>query len=385
MFIPRFSELVAPLTALTGKGTPFQWGAEQKEAFEVLKVLPIRAPILTQWDHEKATFPEADCSGYALGGTLTQSNGRGQRKAVAFHSQKLNLAERNYSIHDKEMLEIIKCLEQWDAELRSCPEFTILTDHRNLQYFMTRQKFRDSTAALNNIQSANRWKHGTVESRSLGLPQGICRIHAKELGKMVILCPSRLKQQAKFHKGLSLFFITHGYHLSPIEIVQTHNPAHSEEKRAESYLSRLQKIQEFSQSAMAAAQQQQEFHANSERSASESYRVGDRVWLSYEHYESDRPKKKMDWLRGKYTVSKVLGSHNVELAGLPRSISNVFHVDQHRRASGDPLPAQELHDEQPPPITIIDGEEEQFVDEILCARTIKRGNGSRILVLVTWK
>ncbi|KAI0999983.1 hypothetical protein K3495_g8215 [Podosphaera aphanis] len=146
MFIPRFSELAAPLTALTGKGTPFQWGAEQKEAFENLKVLFTRAPILTQWDHEKATFLEANCSGYALGGTLTQSDGRGQRKAVAFHSQKLNPAERNYPIHDKEMLAIIKCLEQWDAEQRSCPGFTILTDHRNLQYFMTRQKLSERQA-----------------------------------------------------------------------------------------------------------------------------------------------------------------------------------------------------------------------------------------------
>ncbi|KAI0993154.1 hypothetical protein K3495_g15030 [Podosphaera aphanis] len=93
----------------------------------------------------------------------------------------------------------------------------------------------------------------------------------------------------------------------------------------------------------------------------------------------------MDWLRGKYTVSKVLGSHNVELAGLPKNISNVFHVDQIRRASDDPLPAQELHDEQPPPITTADGEEEQYVEEILCARTVKRGKGSRRLVLVRWK
>ncbi|KAI0991025.1 hypothetical protein K3495_g17162 [Podosphaera aphanis] len=93
----------------------------------------------------------------------------------------------------------------------------------------------------------------------------------------------------------------------------------------------------------------------------------------------------MDWLRGKYTISKVLGSHNVELAGLPKNISNVFHVDQLRRAFDDPLPAQELHDEQPPPITTLDGEEEHHVEEILCARTIKRGRGNRRVVLVKWK
>lgn len=62
----------------------------------------------------------------------------GEKKLVAFYSQKLLPAERNYPIHDKEMLAIVRCLEQWDAELRSCTSFTILTDHKNLEYFMTR-------------------------------------------------------------------------------------------------------------------------------------------------------------------------------------------------------------------------------------------------------
>jgi len=51
---------------------------------------------------------------------------------VAFHSQRLTSAERNYPIYDKEILAIIRYLEQWDAELRSCEEFAIFTDHRNL-------------------------------------------------------------------------------------------------------------------------------------------------------------------------------------------------------------------------------------------------------------
>lgn len=153
-----------------------------------------------------------------------------------------------------------------------------------------------------------------------------------------------LNNRPNTRTGLSPFFVTHGYHLSPIEIIQTENSPNSEQKRADNYLSRLQEIQEFSQSAMAAAQQQQEFHANTKRSASELYREGDKVWLSYEHYESDRPKRKMDWLRGKYIVSKEL-----------------------------------------PPITTAEREEEQYVDEILCARTVKRGRGSRRMVLVRWK
>lgn len=159
----------------------------------------------------------------------------------------------------------------------------------------------------------------------------------------------------------------------------------SEEKRAEVFLSRLKEIEEFSQSTMAAIQQRQEFYANQKRAAPECFRVGDKVWVNYENYKTNRPKKKMDWLRGKYTVSKVIGSHNVELTGLPRNITPVFHVDQLRRAAEDPLPGQYLHDEQPPPIETVEGGDEQYVDEILCARTEKRGRGSRRLVLVKWR
>jgi hypothetical protein len=34
------------------------------------------------------------------------------------------------------LLAIIRCLEEWDAELRSVKSFTVLIDHKNLEYFM---------------------------------------------------------------------------------------------------------------------------------------------------------------------------------------------------------------------------------------------------------
>lgn len=45
-------------------------------------------------------------------------------------------AECNYEIYDKELLAIIKSLEEWRPELQGTQEpFKILTDHKKLEYF----------------------------------------------------------------------------------------------------------------------------------------------------------------------------------------------------------------------------------------------------------
>jgi len=49
--------------------------------------------------------------------------------------------ERNYKIHDKEMLAIIRGLESWRHLLEGAQsKFEIWTDHKNLEYFMKAQK-----------------------------------------------------------------------------------------------------------------------------------------------------------------------------------------------------------------------------------------------------
>lgn len=49
-------------------------------------------------------------------------------------------AERNYEIYDKEMLTVIHALEDWRHDLEGLPQpFTIVTDHRNLEYWRTAQ------------------------------------------------------------------------------------------------------------------------------------------------------------------------------------------------------------------------------------------------------
>ena len=49
-------------------------------------------------------------------------------------------AERNYEIHDREMLAIIEALKDWQHFLEGLPNpFEIVTDHSNLQYWRTAQ------------------------------------------------------------------------------------------------------------------------------------------------------------------------------------------------------------------------------------------------------
>ena len=56
-------------------------------------------------------------------------------------SKSLSLVERNYEIHDKEMLAIMRVLEEWRHFLEGAQlKFEIWTDHKNLEYFQTLKK-----------------------------------------------------------------------------------------------------------------------------------------------------------------------------------------------------------------------------------------------------
>ena len=80
---------------------------------------------------------EADASNYATGGVLLIKCPDEKWRLVAFISKSLSNTERNYEIHDKEMLVVIRYLEAWRHFLEGATiKFEIWTDHKNLKYFM---------------------------------------------------------------------------------------------------------------------------------------------------------------------------------------------------------------------------------------------------------
>ena len=97
--------------------------------------------VLAAPDLDKELRVEADALNYITGEVLSMKCSDDLWRLVAFISKSLSDTERNYKIHDKEMLAIVKCLEAWRYFLEgTIVKFEIWTDHKNLEYFMKVQK-----------------------------------------------------------------------------------------------------------------------------------------------------------------------------------------------------------------------------------------------------
>ena len=84
---------------------------------------------------------KTDASKYATGAVLTQLDSNGDRHPISFISKTFSPAERNYEIHDQELLAIIRALEEWRHYIQGSPHTTIiLSDHKNLTYYHEAKK-----------------------------------------------------------------------------------------------------------------------------------------------------------------------------------------------------------------------------------------------------
>ena len=136
-FIEGFAMVARPLHDLVKKDKKWDWTEREEKAFEELKERFTKEPVLAAPDIDKKMRMEVDASDYATGGVLSMECEDGLWRPVAFLSKSLNETERNYEIHDKEMLAIIRGLEAWRHLLEGAQtKFEIWTDHKNLEYFM---------------------------------------------------------------------------------------------------------------------------------------------------------------------------------------------------------------------------------------------------------
>jgi RNase H-like domain found in reverse transcriptase/Reverse transcriptase (RNA-dependent DNA polymerase) len=134
-FVRNFSTIAGPLTNLTRKDVAFEWTPAQEAAFTQLKEALMNTPILRNSDSTLPFDVQTDASETGVGAVLQQKSKDGTRP-VAYMSRKLHAAEKNYTVHERELLAVVDALREWRPYFLG-HKFVLKTDHRLLQHLQT--------------------------------------------------------------------------------------------------------------------------------------------------------------------------------------------------------------------------------------------------------
>ena len=146
-FIEGFESIARLLHDMVKKDKNWEWTEKQEKTFKELKEQFTKEPVLVAPDLDKKMRMEVDALDYVTGRVLSMECEDGLWRLVVFLSKSLNETERNYKIHDKEMLAIIQRLERWRHLLEEVQsKFEIWMDYKNLEYFMKAQKLNQRQA-----------------------------------------------------------------------------------------------------------------------------------------------------------------------------------------------------------------------------------------------
>ncbi|KAL0188269.1 hypothetical protein M9458_015368, partial [Cirrhinus mrigala] len=135
-FIKDYSSITAPLTSLLrGKPKSLCWNPSAHEAFQLKRIFST-APLLHHPDPELPFTVEVDASTTGVGAALSKAVGDPPLlHPCVYYSRKPSPAEQNYDVGNRELLAIKLALEEWRHWLEGSKHpFTIITDHKNLQY-----------------------------------------------------------------------------------------------------------------------------------------------------------------------------------------------------------------------------------------------------------
>ena len=120
-FIKDYAIISRPMVDLTCKDVIFNFGDKEKASFEALKAAFTTAPVLQYADQDHEFRLETNMSEFTVGGVISVKCDDGEFRPVAYMSHSMTPPERNYPIHDKEMLAIIKATEAWCHYLEATP------------------------------------------------------------------------------------------------------------------------------------------------------------------------------------------------------------------------------------------------------------------------
>ncbi|KAG3123573.1 hypothetical protein PI126_g23641 [Phytophthora idaei] len=132
-YVENYAGEIDPLSQLLKKEAEWKWTAECQQAFDAVKQGLTEAPILAVADQDRLFHVVCDASDFAIGCALIQHDHEGCDRVVYYQSRQLKPAERNYPVHDKELLAMKYALAKFRVYLLGSGPFVVYTDHASLR------------------------------------------------------------------------------------------------------------------------------------------------------------------------------------------------------------------------------------------------------------
>ena len=165
-FVPKFADIARPLTNLTKLDVPYEWTNRCQEAFEFLKQMLLKEPILKYPDPSKPYTLFTDASKFAWACVLTQEyehefDGKKRKilHPITYMSGLFKGSQINWATLTKEAYAIYISVKKLDHYIQDA-EVTLRSDHLPLKSFLQKNTMNtkvnnwaiDITSRCRNIQ-----------------------------------------------------------------------------------------------------------------------------------------------------------------------------------------------------------------------------------------
>ncbi|KAE9295985.1 hypothetical protein PF008_g24126 [Phytophthora fragariae] len=131
-----YAGLIQPMSSLLKKDVAWNWRPEHQDAFDAVKKSLASAPVLMLPDTSRPFHVVCDASDFAIGCALMQFDAEGRERIVSYQSRQMKPAEKNYPVHDKELLAMRYALIKFRVYLLGEQTFAVYTDHASLRTAM---------------------------------------------------------------------------------------------------------------------------------------------------------------------------------------------------------------------------------------------------------
>ena len=126
------------------------------------------------WHSDLKLVMKTDVSDYVSGGILLQYDENDVLHPVAYFFKKHSPAECNYEIYNKELMTIICAFKEWRPELKgSSTSVEVITDHKNLKYFMSTKQLSCCQAWWSEFLSCFNYRITYCPGKAEGKPDAL--------------------------------------------------------------------------------------------------------------------------------------------------------------------------------------------------------------------